>query len=478
MLTIFIILITITFLVRLSQSWHAYDPDKLKFQEDSHSLNSTPSSYDCSQYNGTEIPEYIQFGNKYKLWPDLIKKENIPSSKSLYGFREAIDKIWKNQHPINCNTAKYIISNGWGGGFGSAIHVESSMFSLALQLKRVYIQNPFGPINDERANHMWHINNSYCQGRNKSTLECYYEPWSNCTINDVFGKSFITPKHLNNLKINIRIFSMNSNGNLIISPKYLHKINQMKVFLLDHAGRSSIIRFIPDILKPIVQCSPMASSKEYYWWRAITATYFLRPNNNTLEYLSRFHSEMNVLPFKNYSDVLENMLNRSMLFSIDSIKRKIPVFIGTEDNQVLEDAKRWADNSPNFRVIYTNLFDRSIITASLNATAKKEEMKTKMNVQKTILLNNISNRNNSIKNHVYHNFEIHHDLEYISMLLNLEYSLQCDLYICTLASNWCRLVDELRTTIGGKANKLFVDLSKETCFNPPCYDSNIWNLGW
>ena len=34
------------------------------------------------------------------------------------------------------------------------------------------------------------------------------------------------------------------------------------------------------------------------------------------------------------------------------------------------------------------------------------------------------------------------------MLLNLEFAIKCDAYIGTLASNWCRLVDELRATVG------------------------------
>ena len=34
------------------------------------------------------------------------------------------------------------------------------------------------------------------------------------------------------------------------------------------------------------------------------------------------------------------------------------------------------------------------------------------------------------------------------MLLNLEYSLKCDAFIGTLESNWCRLVDEMRCTVG------------------------------
>ena len=34
------------------------------------------------------------------------------------------------------------------------------------------------------------------------------------------------------------------------------------------------------------------------------------------------------------------------------------------------------------------------------------------------------------------------------MLLNLEFAIKCDAYVGTLASNWCRLVDELRATVG------------------------------
>ena len=34
------------------------------------------------------------------------------------------------------------------------------------------------------------------------------------------------------------------------------------------------------------------------------------------------------------------------------------------------------------------------------------------------------------------------------MLLNLEYAMKSDAYVCTLMSNWCRLVDELRATVG------------------------------
>lgn len=65
---------------------------------------------------------------------------------------------------------------------------------------------------------------------------------------------------------------------------------------------------------------------------------------------------------------------------------------------------------------------------------------------------------------------VHDKLEYISMLLNLYYSLRSEAYVCTLASNSCRIIDEMRATLGAKANRYFADLSIETCARPPCMD--------
>jgi hypothetical protein len=47
------------------------------------------------------------------------------------------------------------------------------------------------------------------------------------------------------------------------------------------------------------------------------------------------------------------------------------------------------------------------------------------------------------------------------MLLNLEYSVQCDAFVGTLPSNWCRLTDELRATVGNDNNDiLFLNIDK------------------
>ena len=76
----------------------------------------------------------------------------------------------------------------------------------------------------------------------------------------------------------------------------------------------------------------------------------------------------------------------------------------------------------NWKIIYTNLFDRKKQIASLDWDTQHQHG---INVQYN-----------------------HDKLEYISMLLNLYYSLRSETFICTLASNSCRIIDELRATIG------------------------------
>ena len=52
----------------------------------------------------------------------------------------------------------------------------------------------------------------------------------------------------------------------------------------------------------------------------------------------------------------------------------------------------------------------------------------------------------------------------LNSLISLDLALQCDGWVGTLTSNWCRLIDELRSTMRCKADKLYVDAQQT---NPP-----------
>jgi hypothetical protein len=47
--------------------------------------------------------------------------------------------------------------------------------------------------------------------------------------------------------------------------------------------------------------------------------------------------------------------------------------------------------------------------------------------------------------------------EVLNSLLHLDLALQCDGFVGTLSSNWCRLIDELRSTVRCKAHAPYVD---------------------
>ena len=121
--------------------------------------------------------------------------------------------------------------------------------------------------------------------------------------------------------------------------------------------------------------------------------------------------------------------------------------IGSEDPSVIKEAEEWSRRN-GWKVIYTNLFDRASVSAGYNWTIQQRERQK--------------------------NTHRHHDLEYLSMLLNIDYHLKCRAFVCTTHSNFCRLIDELRATVASRANRHYLDLS---CGEGACLDENFM-ISW
>lgn len=51
--------------------------------------------------------------------------------------------------------------------------------------------------------------------------------------------------------------------------------------------------------------------------------------------------------------------------------------------------------------------------------------------------------------------------DFLGSLLNLQLALECSAWVGTLSSNWCRLIDQLRATVGCKATLPFSDPTAE-----------------
>ena len=151
---------------------------------------------------------------------------------------------------------------------------------------------------------------------------------------------------------------------------------------------------------------------------------------------------MKLVPFQQYaSAALRIFSNASFTEAAPlSAEDKKVFFVATEDPAVFQQAQSWGT---------TNKIDVRIT-----------ELNTKV----------LSDRRTSVKPHdLEKNLPPHRENEYLSYLVHLADNVKCAANICTIPSNFCRLIDELRGTVGGKANKLMIDLSTETCPTPPCF---------
>eukprot|EP01039_Chlorochromonas_danica_P002885 gene2885-3150_t len=413
--------------------------------------------------------------DKVKLWPDLMGHFDVEHGESIYGSEWALEQIYQNQNPPDCRKAKYLISGGWPYGFGSRIHMEGMILGIAMQLGRVYLHHPDGD------NIFWETKIPFCQQQNDETLTCFYEQFSKCTIDDALADA---SDNVNNLRTYFggsfkAAFESEVGRQQLI--KQLAREKSINIVLTYGGGPYDRKQYVPSIFQFILDCSPMRKEFYHYWWRAVSATYIARPQARTLKLLDEIHDqhlnyrsciamfvrhgdkgiEMKLIDFQKYREACEYMWRRGLLpgspYVMSSGKRSMvnlpsgfdsravngTIFITTEDPSVLQEAEVFGATN-HWRISYTKLFDR------LNQTAFKtwdEQHK---------------------KGHV----AVHDNYEYISMLLNLNYALQCEAWVCTLASNSCRIIDELRATIGGKANRHYADLSMETCEDPPCVDGH------
>jgi len=324
----------------------------------------------------------------------------------------------------------------------------------------------------------WQVDTPFCHkqgkyGKGKLNLDCYYEPWTNCTIEDAIG----------NKQLDEVIFS--NNHYLLPHAKeiYNDKYKNEKILMADLD--SSYDWDHPIIFNDLRDCSPFHIDKLKYWWRAISITYLMRLNQPTKKLIQHYknnqtnsmyfdkenekcvsvyvrrgdkHLEMYILQndtvFFETAKLLwnQNMNDDDLKQQLSSQQQQPVMFIASEDANVIDNAIEWGKLN-KWKIIYTDLFDRRQVIAGLNATE----------------------RNIYIKEHPSKHYH-HHHLEYFSMILNLDSHLQCNAFVCSMPSNFCRIIDELKATVGAKANTPLADFHDGT--TQPCYTGDCITVGW
>jgi len=70
-------------------SWHGYVDNS----------TITIRNNNCVDLKDPTKSELILTENNIRLWPGLLEPKDVKIGETLYGFRQAIDIIYKNQHP-------------------------------------------------------------------------------------------------------------------------------------------------------------------------------------------------------------------------------------------------------------------------------------------------------------------------------------------------------------------------------------------
>ncbi|BDA43791.1 hypothetical protein COCOBI_04-8080 [Coccomyxa sp. Obi] len=379
----------------------------------------------------------------------------------LYGTAKVQRFIWAHQHPSDCSTAKYLLYTPIASGIGSILHQMGQALALAIEMQRVLViaYTPQFP----------YYSAARC-GVGVSFEACYFEPLSSCSWRD--ATEGITDS----------IPSINS-------PSQVTNPALKTVQMSGHFTASDYhCQSVPPQFHSLLRGGPIDWDKKHYWWRAQSVAYIVRPNARTLAELAMRkrrvypgrqirrgtisvhvrhgdkHIESTPIPDKVYLAQAEQMARSAAFSWTESLGRAgahdqagqpnqnrqygqfgwrgqirqpiqirqqarvqlPPIFLSTEDPSTIEFFAR----QPLWDVSYANV------------TRKPDVSKSTLSYVE----------------------EIGGYEEMLNSLVNLDLALECDAWIGTLSSNWCRLIDELRATVRCRAHGSFLDAEQK---NPP-----------
>ena len=455
---LFVAILCLIYVPYVGANWHVYDAAK---DYTKCLLNGT--SERAAEYKRRTRVVSSARNKEWKLWPDLISARDMVEDEVMYGFEEGMEAIWKNQHPADCSKVKYLISGGFESGFGSELHVIGAGLALALSMNRVYVMLPDqmgSTMNDKMHSiNKFQVDIDFCRNQSHLNLECYYEPWSNCTIKDALHGASVQALRNAGLHMDFNKFT---------------ELDRPERALIVQLSSSSH-NVIPAALEQIVECSPFNTGKYKYWWRALSTAYLMRPNEPTRQLIMRHrqdtemlfdkekemcisvhvrrgdkHLEMKIIEDeKLFFDTALQLWNK-LKNSTKTTQEHGVMYVGGEDPGVITSSQAWGKEH-NWKILFSNLFDRSTVSTGLNSSEQAHARESGT-------------------------FQ-HNEWEYFNMILTLDGHLRCSGFICTQRSNYCRAIDELRATVGGKTKKSYADFSCPTS-PAPCIDSPRSGVGW
>lgn len=301
--------------------------------------------------------------------------------------------IWQTQHPDDCASARFVVSNGhWhprGNGIGAIMHVTGTHLGGAVEKGAVFLFN-------ERSGEEWTDETTCGSVRN---WECFFRAPSHCTLEHV------TP----------------TNSDVDSGPRFLPA-----------AFRDMLYAAVPD----------MTEDAAKYWWRAQSVAYLMRLNDMTLAAVRALRTDA----------LLIGLSEGSRLTPADVAKIPLPsgaihahVRHGDKYTEMLlQGTARYTNASIALtlaqpftlrRILYISTEDSNVPAEAGVLLAKKDW---------TVLHYGIRRSNTGPLTQIKDLGEGTAGNTTRTHLQQLVMSMEADAWVGTRGSNWNRLLDELR----------------------------------
>lgn len=396
-----------------SEEWEKIsrlEPDKIKdiIDEIFPILKKGNISKRSFFYTSKNIPQYRPdfFEQETKLdWPDesyyrsLHKTDLYNKGDFLMGQKYVQHILWKRQHPNSCQNKKIVfLDDNRNAGLGAFIHGTAVSMSLYMDDPDViFMWAPW-------VKYQW-AKGEYCS--NYSTLNCFFEPITNCT------------------------FHLDDNGefhNYIITTPFS---SQFK---------------LPQFLENILNKSLVHKDLYEWYWLASISTYIFRFNKRTYNWLDVYEKTNLVNPNDRYDigihvrhgDKYKEMIlidEKKYMSAVDIFckitgknRKDMNLFVSSEDPNVIK-----------------FFIEKSGCSVSYFKYERKNENLTEMVLQGALF---------SLKS-----------------FANLRMSIRTHFRADTFASNWDRLILELAQTTACHADIIALEMGYSLFLSADHYDT-------
>ena len=210
---------------------------------------------------------------------------------------------------------------------------------------------------------------------------------------------------------------------------------------------------VPPQFKALLRASPVRPDKWYYWWRAQSAAYIVRPN-------ARLRNEIEARKRRAFAG--ERVRSGTISVHVRHGDKYVESAL-VEDGVYLRVAEEMYKAQQNLSNVARTerLRHRIFLSTEDPQTVEAFGAAVEWDVQVTDIM-----RESSATSTLAHAAAIGPYEEMLNSLMNLDLALQGDGFVGTLSSNWCRLIDELRATVRCKAHAPYLDAQQD---KPP-YD--------